>query len=91
MLLPVHPGEVLREDVIAELKLGVTEAALRLGISRAAFSRVLNARAGVSPNLAIRLEQAGVGTARLWLALQSAYDLAVARAAGTPEVQKLAA
>lgn len=71
MKSPVHPGEVLREDVLAELKLGVTEAADRLGISRVALSRVLHGPAWVSPNLAVRHEEAGVGTACSWLAMRS--------------------
>jgi plasmid maintenance system antidote protein VapI len=45
--------------------------------------------ARVSPNLAVRLEAAGVGTARAWLAMQSAYDLAVERASGSPTVRRL--
>ena len=64
MKTPVHPGEILREDVLAELGLGVGEAASRLGISRVALSRVLHGHARISPNLAVRLEEAGVGTAR---------------------------
>lgn len=86
---PVHPGEVLREDVLADLGLGVGEAASRLGVSRVTLSRVLHGHARVSPNLAVRLEQAGVGTARAWLAMQIAYDLAAERAAGVPKVRRL--
>lgn len=72
---PPHPGEVLKEDVIAALGLSVTEAAERLAMSRLAFSRVLNGKAGVSPDLAVRLEQAGVSTAGAWVAMQANYDL----------------
>ena len=86
---PPHPGELLREDVIAELGLTVTEAAERLGMSRVAFSRVLNGKAGVSPDLAIRLEQAGVSTARAWLAMQANYDLAQAMKHPQPPVRAL--
>ena len=52
---PVHPGEILREDVLADLGLSVGEAASRLGISRVTLSRVLHGHTRVSPNLAIRL------------------------------------
>jgi len=76
---PTHPGEVLREDVIAALDLTVKEAAERLGMSRTALSRVLHCHAAVSPDLALRLEQAGVSTADTWLTLQLNYDLAQAR------------
>lgn len=86
---PVHPGEVLREDVLVDLGLSVGDAAARLGVSRVTLSRVLHGHARLSPNLAVRLEQAGVGTARAWLAMQTAHDLAVERADGLPEVQRL--
>ena len=86
---PVPPGEILREDVLGELGLSVGDAATRLGISRVALSRVLHGHARLSPNLAVRLEEAGVGTARAWLAMQTAHDLASERAAGLPKVQRL--
>lgn len=87
---PVHPGEILREDVLADLGLPVGEAARRLGISRVALSRVLHGHARISPNLAVRLEAAGVGTARSWLAMQSAHDLAAETSQGVPAVDRLA-
>jgi addiction module HigA family antidote len=86
---PVHPGEILREDVLVELGLTVSDAAARLGVSRVTLSRVLHGHARLSPKLAVRLEQAGVGTARAWLAMQTAHDLAMERAGGLPEVQPL--
>lgn len=86
---PPHPGEILREDVIEELGLSVTETAQRLGMSRVAFSRVLNGKAAVSPDLAIRLELAGVSTARAWLTMQSNYDLAQAMKHPQPVIQAL--
>ncbi|MBO7410685.1 MAG: HigA family addiction module antidote protein [Ottowia sp.] len=88
---PPHPGELLREDVVAALGLSVSEAAARLGMSRVALSRVLNGRAAISPDLALRLERAGVSTARAWLAMQSNYDLARAEERQQPAVQMLAA
>jgi addiction module HigA family antidote len=89
MKTPPHPGEVIREDVLAELGLTVAEAASRLGVSRVTLSRVLHGHAGVSPNLAVRLERAGVGTARAWLAMQSNYELARELAGGDPDVRPL--
>jgi len=80
---PTHPGLLLHEEIVTERGLTVSEAADRLGLTRAALSRVLNGRAGVSPNLALRLEEAGVGTARLWVAMQGAYDLAQQRRKAT--------
>lgn len=83
-----HPGELLREDVLVPLELEVTEAAQRLGMSRTALSRVLNGRAGISPDLALRLEQAGVSTARFWMTLQVNYDLSRARQREQPQVRR---
>lgn len=86
---PPHPGEIIREDVIAALGLSVSEAAERLGVSRVTLSRVLNGHAAVSSNLAVRLELAGVSTARMWLALQVNYDLARELATAKHHVQPL--
>jgi addiction module HigA family antidote len=90
MKLAVHPGSILREDVIAPTGLSLTEVALRLGVSRVTLSRVVNERAGISPNLAVRLELAGISTARMWLAMQMDYDLKIAQSAKKPKVKKLA-
>jgi addiction module HigA family antidote len=79
MFDPPHPGLTLRDDVLPALALSVTEAAQQLGVSRVALSRVLNGRAAISPEMALRIEAwLGVnrgGEARLWLAEQSAYDV----------------
>jgi addiction module HigA family antidote len=88
---PPHPGIMLKNDVLTPLELGVTEAARKLGMSRVALSRVVNGRAGISPELAIRLEEAGVSTARFWMNLQMNYDLAQARGHKPPVVESLAA
>jgi len=76
MKSPPHPGQIIGEDVLGELGLTVAEAAARLGVSRVTLSRVIHGHSGVSPNLAVRLERAGVGTARAWMAMQTSYDLA---------------
>lgn len=89
MHAPCHPGEILREDVINELELSVTETAKRLGMSRVALSRVLHGHAAISPDLAIRLETAGVSTARAWLALQLNFDLSQAKHRPQPDVEPL--
>lgn len=79
MFNPPHPGPTLRDDVLPALGLGVTQAAAQLGVSRVALSRVLNGRAAISPDMALRIEAwLGVsrgGDARVWLAQQSAYDV----------------
>jgi addiction module HigA family antidote len=70
---PPHPGEVLRDTVLAEIT--VSEFARRLGVSRVALSRVVNGRAAVSAEMAIRLAAALGGSAESWLRMQAAYDL----------------
>lgn len=91
---PPHPGETLREDVLPELGLTVTDAAKQLGVTRAALSRVLNEHAAISPEMALRLEGwLGVengGRADAWIRQQAAYDLWKAREAGMPAVTKAA-
>ncbi|MEV4776515.1 HigA family addiction module antitoxin [Microbacterium sp. LTA6] len=86
---PPHPGSIIREDVLAELGLSVAEAASRLGVARVTLSRVIHGHAGISPNLAVRLERSGVGTARAWLAMQTNYDLARELAGRAHEVRPL--
>lgn len=94
MYNPPHPGETLREDILPALGLNVTQAAAQLGVTRAALSRVLNGRAAISPEMALRLEGwLGVkhgGRADLWVAQQAAYDLWQARKAGAPRVRRAA-
>jgi addiction module HigA family antidote len=80
---PPYPGETLREDVLPAMGLSVTEAARQIGVTRATLSRVLNGRAAISIDMALRLERwLGVeqgGRAELWLEEQLAYDLWQAR------------
>ena len=72
---PPHPGEVLRELCIEPLGLSVTEAAEGLGVSRKTLSAVLNGRAGISPEMALRLSIAFDTSAESWLNQQTQYDL----------------
>lgn len=92
---PPHPGETLRDDVLPALGLTVTQAATQLGVTRAALSRVINGRAAISPEMALRLEAwLGVengGRADLWIAQQAGYDLWKARKAGVPKVMRASA
>lgn len=75
---PPHPGLSVRHDCLEPLGLSVTEAARRLGVSRRQLSDLANGRAGISPEMAIRLDKAFGGGAESWLRLQAAYDLAQA-------------
>ena len=92
MYNPPHPGETLREDVLPALGLTITDAAKQLGVTRAALSRVLNERAAISPEMALRLEGwLGVkngGRADVWVSQQAAYDLWQVRKTGVPKVQQ---
>jgi antitoxin HigA-1 len=72
---PTHPGEILREDVIKPLNLTITEAAKRLGITRKTLSALLNCRAGMSPEMAIRVGKATGTTPESWLFMQAKLDL----------------
>ena len=75
MFNPPHPGLVIREDVLPDLGLTVTEAANQLGVSRVALSRVINGRAASSADMAIRFAQWLGGSAETWLRAQAQYDL----------------
>jgi addiction module HigA family antidote len=72
---PPHPGEIIRDQCLEPLGLSVTDAAKGLGVTRKALSELLNGHAGVSPEMAIRLEKAFGSTAETWLRMQLAYDL----------------
>jgi antitoxin HigA-1 len=74
-LPPSHPGEILREMFIKEHKLTVTEVAAGLGVSRVNLSALVNERAGISPELAIKLSEAFGNTAQFWINLQKNYEL----------------
>ena len=75
---PPHPGLSVRHDCLEPLGLNVTETAKRLGVSRKQLSDIVNCHAGISPEMAIRLDKAFGGGADTWLRLQAAYDLAQA-------------
>lgn len=76
---PAHAGEIIRETCLKPLGLTVTEAAAGLGVTRKALSDLLNGHAGVSPDMALRLELAGWSTAETWLRMQLQRDLWEAR------------
>lgn len=72
---PPHPGEALREDVLPEIGMEAAQLALHIGYSADELSSVLNGQAPITADLAYRLELAGIGRARQYLAEQAAYDL----------------
>jgi antitoxin HigA-1 len=75
---PPHPGRSIRNACLEPLGLSVTEGAKVLGVSRQALNNVVNGKAGISPEMAIRLSKAFGSTPDTWLRMQVAYDLAQA-------------
>lgn len=72
---PPHPGEIIKELCLEPLGISVTDAAVALGISRKTLSAILNGRAGISPEMAVRLSIAFDTSAESWLNQQSQYQL----------------
>jgi addiction module HigA family antidote len=75
---PPHPGELIRDN-IADLGLSVAEAAVGLGITRQQLYNLINGKAGITPEMAVRLEKAFGGSADAWLRMQGNHDLAKVR------------
>jgi addiction module HigA family antidote len=72
---PVHPGEVLRDDVLPALDVSVSEAARQLGVSRQSLHRIMAGQQPVTVEMALRLGRFCGNGAALWLRMQQAYDL----------------
>jgi addiction module HigA family antidote len=90
MKIPVHPGAIVKGS-LAELGLSVTDAAKVLGVTRPTVSKLINGRAAISPEMAIRLSKAFGSTPEFWLRLQLNYDLAqIAAKADTIQVERYA-
>jgi addiction module HigA family antidote len=89
---PPHPGRIVRQECIEALGLTVTQAAKGLGVTRKTLSEIVNGKAGISPEMAIRLSKAFGGSAEVWLAMQMQYDLTQAeKKAANIKVQRIAA
>jgi addiction module HigA family antidote len=86
---PPHPGEVLKDGVFDNSTLTVTDFAKQIGVTRAALSRVLNGKAAISPDMALRIADALGGSAESWLHMQADYDLWQARQKPRYPVQRL--
>ena len=72
---PVHPGEILREDVLENLGLSVSEAARKLGVSRQQLHRILACTHPITTEMALRIGKFAGNGPGLWLRMQQAYDL----------------
>jgi addiction module HigA family antidote len=79
MYNPAHPGEVLRDLYLEPLGLSITTAAKGLGVTRKAFSELVNQKSGISISMALRLSKAFNTTPELWLNMQQSYDLSKAK------------
>jgi antitoxin HigA-1 len=89
---PPHPGEVLKEFCLEPLGLSVTRAAEALGVSRKTLSAILNGRAGISPEMALRLSKAFDTSPESWLNQQMHYDLwQTEKRIGKLDVERLSA
>jgi antitoxin HigA-1 len=87
---PAHPGALIRDN-IDQLGLSVAEAADGIGVTRQQLYRVISGQHGVTPEMAVRLEQAFGGSADAWMRMQINHDLAQVRARGDLDVKRLAA
>ena len=76
---PIHPGEILREDIIPAMGVTVVEFADMLKVSRVTASRLINEKQGVSPEMALRLSALFDNSPHFWLNIQNAYDLKTLR------------
>ena len=89
---PPHPGEILQDTVLrTDGGMTVTAFSKQLGVSRVALSRVVNGRAAVSAELALRLAAALGGSAESWLTMQAAFDLWHAAKKKRPKIEPLGA
>ncbi len=86
---PVHPGEILKSDVLPALKLSVSEASRQLGVSRQTLHRIMAGTHSVTPEMAVRLGRFRGNGPDLWLAMQSAHDLWHARRRLRDEVARI--
>ena len=86
---PPHPGEVIQDTVLAEGRISVSEFAKKLRVSRVTLSRMVNGRAAVTADMALRLAAALGGSAESWLQMQAAYDLWQAAKKRRPKVELL--
>ncbi|MGY4384889.1 addiction module HigA family antidote [Pedobacter sp. UYP24] len=74
-----HPGEILKMEIVEGRALTIAKAAELLGVTRPTLSNVLNGKAAITPNIALRVETVFGGAARFWVRMQSSYDLSIAK------------
>lgn len=85
----VHPGAILREDVLPYLGVSKVELARRLGVSRQSLYDILGEKRRVTPEMALRLERVVGSSAEMWVRMQNRYDLDEVRKIFAPQIEKL--
>ena len=88
LLPPIHPGEILREDILKPLGLSVNKLALDLHVSVTRMAEIVHERRSITPDTALRLARYFRTSAQLWLNLQTAYDLEVAEDQLRPTIER---
>jgi addiction module HigA family antidote len=89
--IPTHPGAILREDVLPALNITAADLAEKLQVSKQLMSRILNEKGPVTPNIAIRIGEFIGNDPNVWLGMQQAYDLVIARRALAKTLPKIRA
>jgi len=88
MLSPIHPGEILREDILEPLGLSVNQLAKALDVDTPRLNEIVRGRRGITADTALRLARYLGTSAKFWLNLQSDYELRVARQTKLPEIER---
>ncbi len=88
ILPPVHPGEILREDLMQPLEISINRLARDLRVPVTRISEIVNCRRGISADTALRLGRYFVNTPEFWMNLQTAYDLEVAERESKREIER---
>ena len=86
---PIHPGAILREDILKEMVLSITKAAEALEISRKQLSEIVNENAAITAEMALRLEQGFGVSAEFWLDMQKKYDLWKVESSGKVRIRRI--
>jgi addiction module HigA family antidote len=86
---PVHPGEILREDVLPGLNMSASAASRHLGVTRQALDRILAGNASISPEMALRIGKFCGNGPEVWLRMQAAHDLWRAEQALKDEIARI--
>jgi len=88
-MTPVHPGRIIREDVLPALGISISKAAQQLGISRQILQRITAETRSITPEMAVRLGKFCGSGPGIWLRLQQTYDLWKARLRLADEIEKI--